>query len=1356
MAEIVEHPGKYIRAHVLPKEMNVTAAAKLIEVSRPTLSNLLNGNADLSPEMAAKLEAAFHVPVRELLDLQSAWDAAKATATSPAAAIRAYVPPFLQLKAVDIEAWAVKGGISPRHRLSVLLRTLVNSTGVGLSRVNFPGNDDSERPGWDGEVVSELASPYIPSGCSGWEFGVNGNINKKADGDYEKSVVAVDATERKQMTFVFVTPRRWAGKDAWVKARRAEKKWKDVQALDAADLEQWLSQSIPGQVWFAGETGQAAQGAQSLDAAEQVWGADCEPKLSMDFFAEAVSEHRALIMHRLASGSNEPVVIHADSREEALGFLSAVFSRNDPDLGLYRDRIVVFREAGAFLKLGSRTSNFIPVIMSKEVEKEFAPYRNVMPAFIIYPKNATSTDPDIKLEPLGREGFDRALDAMGVDRDGIDQLGRESGRSLTVLRRRLSRLEAIRTPGWADDEETAALLVPYMLAGAWNSDNRADRAVLEILAGVNDYGLLERRLASLLSKESAPVWSVSSIRGVVSKIDVLFAIRNSVSKEDLERFFSTAEMVLAEIDPALDLPEEDQWAAAIHGKTRELSGTLREGLAETLVMLAVYGPNLFKERLGVDTAWMAEKMVSNLLTPLTRDVLESQSDKMPLYAEAAPERFLSIIEADLTGEAPVCLTLMRPINDVPFSPARRTGLIWALESLAWSEKLFMRTVVVLAKLSERVIDDRLMNKPSGSLSAIFRSWMPQTTAVLEKRKAAFTWVATHHPSVAWPICIEQFSETSRIGMHSKKPRWRPDGHGYGHPLSRTEDNDFCLFVFDVALNWPHHTRETISDLMRGLRGIEETLHDRVWDVVESWLAGSSEEEKVEIREVIRSNFLTHRVARRQKKAGKKLTSKERARAIYDRIVPSDPILRHAWLFRTPWVEESLGEIAEDDYDFKERDARIAEQRRIAVGEVVTVGGVSALIDLAQRGQGASQVGWALASIAPSDDVLAAQLEEIVVTGDLSGARSLIVSGALMKVSQASSTVLRKVIDNIPEVKQPYLLALAPFDSSTWSILEALSQATAEAYWTAVHPQWGSEDADALTGARQLMAIGRPMAAFHSVEHMLKRMPPYFLYELLVTIARSANTPPEPYKLDPYRIREAFKFITASGDVDAEKMAELEFQYIDLFDRGESQPVNLIRSMAREPGLYVQAVAFAFNRKDGGVDPVELQLDDPERRGARKLQCYKLLDRMDFEGAVDESFFERQNLIRWVNEVQNGLDVLGRRVIGDQMIGNMLAKTKAGEDGVWPKPSVRDALEQVANPDVQSGLFMGIVNSRGAIWRGEGGAQERSLAEKYRGWAKSIEFTHPRVGAFMHQLADRYNHEADGEDADAKIARRLGH
>src|ERR1700719_4579686 len=93
----VPHPGTRIRVEVIPSGMSVTKAAQLMGVGRPALSNLLNGNAALSADMAARLEKAFKYPRKDLMEMQARYEAAQAQHKVPPADIKAYVPPFLAI-----------------------------------------------------------------------------------------------------------------------------------------------------------------------------------------------------------------------------------------------------------------------------------------------------------------------------------------------------------------------------------------------------------------------------------------------------------------------------------------------------------------------------------------------------------------------------------------------------------------------------------------------------------------------------------------------------------------------------------------------------------------------------------------------------------------------------------------------------------------------------------------------------------------------------------------------------------------------------------------------------------------------------------------------------------------------------------------------------------------------------------------------------------------------------------------------------------------------------------------------------------------------------------------------------------
>jgi antitoxin HigA-1 len=72
------HPGDFIRTEIIqPTGLSVTAAAAALRVSRPALSNLLNGRADLSGDMALRIEKAFGVKMDTLIRMQASYDIAQ-------------------------------------------------------------------------------------------------------------------------------------------------------------------------------------------------------------------------------------------------------------------------------------------------------------------------------------------------------------------------------------------------------------------------------------------------------------------------------------------------------------------------------------------------------------------------------------------------------------------------------------------------------------------------------------------------------------------------------------------------------------------------------------------------------------------------------------------------------------------------------------------------------------------------------------------------------------------------------------------------------------------------------------------------------------------------------------------------------------------------------------------------------------------------------------------------------------------------------------------------------------------------------------------------------------------------------
>ena len=66
------HPGQHIRLEYLePLGLTVTEAARILGVTRASLSNIVNGRSGISPEMAVRLAKAFGGSAEIWLRLQA-------------------------------------------------------------------------------------------------------------------------------------------------------------------------------------------------------------------------------------------------------------------------------------------------------------------------------------------------------------------------------------------------------------------------------------------------------------------------------------------------------------------------------------------------------------------------------------------------------------------------------------------------------------------------------------------------------------------------------------------------------------------------------------------------------------------------------------------------------------------------------------------------------------------------------------------------------------------------------------------------------------------------------------------------------------------------------------------------------------------------------------------------------------------------------------------------------------------------------------------------------------------------------------------------------------------------------------
>ena len=1350
--------GQHIRDHVLPNGMTVSAAAERLGVGRPALSNLLNGNADLSSDMATRLQDAFGADAKALLEQQAAVLSGGSSSEGAANPPRAYAPPLLSIKAAQLANW-VSTEIQARQLLPVLLRKLIHSTGIGLRLVDFPGYDNAERKGVDGRLEADVATAWIPAGSSVWEFSVTEDPQKKANADYAARLRSMPRVERLKCVYVQVTPRNWEGKIKWEAAKNAAGEWKSVRALDASDLEQWLEESIPAQMWLAERLQIPTSGFQTLDDYWQTWRQVADPALPAELFAPSVEAHGKSVELWLSQPSEEPFVVAADSKGEALAFLACLFqsrrASREAESGqawTSADLAIVFESGAVLKKVATATTTFIPIALTDDAEVAISALSRQRHCITVKSRNAFDREPDIAIDLLTPESFEKALTVVGLEQDEAERLGRESGYSPTILRRLRSNVQAIRCPAWAETPQFARALIPIALIGAWHAGSKADREIVEAIAG-RPYAEVETELARLLQVDDTPVWSVGEHRGVTSKNDALFAISRHITAMDMERFLDFAEYVLSERDPALDLPEDKRWAAGIYGKTRDHSAALRSGVCESLVILVRHEAGLFGDRLQLHIENRVAVLILRLLKPLSLDKLVTHERDLPRYAEAAPEAFLSVLEKDIATDK-IVFGLLMPAGSGPFGRCLRTGLLWALETLSWSPKYLHRVIAILAELSTVEINDNWVNKPIGSLSAIFRCWMPQTAAPLDVRIAAIERLAKVFPKVAWQLLIEQFEPGSRIGHYSRRPEWRNDASGAGQVVSRREAYEFSRRALDIALAWPKHDEKTLSDLIECIGSLTDEDAALVWERVNQWREGADDVSKSRLREAIRRYAFTRRARHRNLSAH--LLAE--ARSNYEALQPTDLAIRHAWLFAKHWVEESAEEVHEDNLDYSKRGERIHRERQDAMRDVWAQKGLEGALKLLETSEAPDVVGVYAAGCVVSETEAGAVLR--------SSLSSPAVSAAIMDrflegfLGAIDAPWRRRVLDEFGTGTSGgellRVVQCAPFTSETWRFLDDKPESLRHSYWSTVTPRFSRiTDADLAELIDRLLEARRPRAAFHLAHFDWEKVETSQLARLLEEVTTHRDEPAGTYLLDRYEIGEALTSLAGRPGITDIDMARLEFRFIDALDFDDRGIPHLEKQLAESPALFAQSVALAFKRSDGQPDPPEFNSGTEEQRSNMALAAYRLLEKAHrTPGTEVDGSVNAQALMTWISESRRLCSENGRPTMGDQTLGQLLAKGPGDPDGNWPCRAICEAMDAIASEHVGKGFHVAVRNSRGAHWRGEGGEQERVLADRYRTWARVRAAEFPFVSAVLESVADSYEREAQREDSDARVTRRL--
>ena len=450
-----------------------------------------------------------------------------------------------------------------------------------------------------------------------------------------------------------------------------------------------------------------------------------------------------------------------------------------------------------------------------------------------------------------------------------------------------------------------------------------------------------------------------------------------------------------------------------------------------------------------------------------------------------------------------------------------------------------------------------------------------------------------------------------------------------------------------------HDEHSLGDLVGRLEALSPDHRNRVWELIAAWNGTSpTDSQKAALRERIRRSALT----RRSRHRGIDDAERKCARKAYVLLESKNPVTRHQWLFLSQWVDESADELEDEQLDYQKREERIARQRRDALQEVWAESGLDGIKGLCRSGNASRVVGWHMSEICTGVQQAADFLQDIMAeqSDELRDKCEQCISGFLAKLDMPDrDAALAELLARLgsDEDARIRLLRCAPFDGGTWQHVDRLPNGLKRRYWEEVNPHWGPHDAPAIaTFVDELLKVDRPRAAFHAAHMDWQRLDSPQLIRLLREVATNSAEPSDYYRLDGYYVSEALETLEQRGDTSRDDLARLEFLFIEVLDRSKHEIPNLEAQLSETPALFMEMLALAFRRNDGGEDPAEWRLPNSDNRSAVAHAAYVLLTNASrIPGTQADGSIDLKELKAWLEQVRSLAREYGRADIGDEMI-----------------------------------------------------------------------------------------------------------
>ncbi len=866
------------------------------------------------------------------------------------------------------------------------------------------------------------------------------------------------------------------------------------------------------------------------------------------------------------------------------------------------------------------------------------------------------------------------------------------------------------------------------LIGSWNEKNPNDILFIESLIK-SDYFVWTVNIQTLLTQGDKNLSLKNGVWSVKNRNEIIATNCKTLFDNHIDSIVSQIAKSLSVSDPLFDIPNEDRLIAQLGGSETSLSTELTREIAKTLAILSSK-KHIFSNCTVGRVKEVIDTAVYSILNEKDWKIWETINWNLKYLVQASPDSFFRVLEKEISQSNNQIEKLFSEVNGSISQQFCGSGLIHALQVIAWSKDYFSRAYLNLHQI------DLLMPHKTSDLPINIIPWNIQTEAPKETRYQLINSIYREFDKDIWSFIEPLLPNQTTTVITIEKPEFIQGNYDI-QKITNEQYWDDVNFYLEIATKIAKGVPDYLLFLVKLIDEVPTDGREKILNLVVECNESLIDEKD---RFIIWDELLKL-VTKHQKFSDADWAFDEKilneVLKVAELIAPKEEAMIISRYFK-----EEQYELIDDSKDYSIGERELFQKQVDIVVDLYERKGFEGIKNLVKFSSNKFLVGIAFGQTRSILD----NITDYTTWYNSDSELSSFSQGLLYQLYRRFGQELINKIDYtiLSCSKKVDFLKLLEFNEQTWKTVEVWLGESVNLYWESVSVLRKNFDKTEYA-ISQLLKVKKYDSIIQIIANDIIKGKPADLETTLIALELRTSETRESNTLVTYYIQKIFGWLQKNCP-DKSRLSKLEWRYFNLLE-SDVRPVTLFTEISRDSELFVKFLSLAFRSETGQTDPDHNQEIDPQNLS---VHAWTILNKWNqVPGYNENGEFSKAQFNEWFDKVIELSSLNGRLRIALTIIGKVLFHTPKDATGLFINRDIALIIDMKEYEYLRNGYMTEAINSRGVHWVDPSGQEDYKLEQSWKDKAKALEtICCLRFSETAKMISSHFKDEGDRNRAEA--------